>query len=552
MSQESQIQSILEDCEVLQTPYVDVDFAPRAESVGSLVGLPTFAAGLEPARLVWCRPYAPSSAAARFCASTAPVRQGRLFTAAHSPLWLVLALLGTSAAARARLFAGNVANRYGVYSVALHVRGRVQHVVVDDVFPCDAATRRPLCSACADPADAWASVVEKALAKAHGCYAAVYALPLSTLLEELFGCPVTLLKPAACAPADLWRAGCAALARGALVFATTRPGLLPESQVVLCTLSAHAELDGHALLRVTEVATAVKVPWRSAWAPGGPQYTPENAARLRKFVSRSSDSDKNKGKNKEGVEEECDELESKEEGKEKKEKGEENDEDDDEDDEEANSAWMTAEDFAAHFDSVSVVHSDCEWMTRTLETSLAGAANVFAVELCAPADVIVTARQPPQSAVGTRICVVGAARPHVPYGGTKEAFVVAPANATARLALPKGAFQVLVEVYSQHTARLPAPATVVLAATTSACTLEAVPDAAGAGPEWDFVLPEFAARNGLCAACQQPLAGRILTLKDNQRYHSFCFVCSQCQHLLGTQYFMREGKPICEACAKQG
>ena len=537
MSQDNPLQTILEDCEVLQMPYVDVDFAPRLENVGSLVGLPTFAPGLEPARIVWCRPFAPSSASARFCASGAAVRQGRFFTAAHSPLWLVLALLGTSAAARARLFAANVANRYGVYCVALHVRGRVQHVVVDDVLPCDAATRRPLCAACADGADAWASIVEKALAKAHGCYAAVYTLPLSTLLEELFGCPVTLLKPAASAAADLWRACHDALARGALVFATTRPGLLADSEVVLCTLTAHAELDGHALLRVTEVATAVKVPWRSAWAPGGAQYTPENAARLRAFVRRTRSAtsgnaeDSKKEAEAEGHEKDKDE-----------------DVEEDEDEEEANSAWMTADDFAAHFDSVSVVHSDSEWTTVTLDTALAGASSVFAVELREPADVIVAARQPPQSAVGTRLCVVGAARPHVPYGGTKEAFVVAPLNATARLDLPAGQFEVLVEVYSQHTARLPADAAIVLACTTRECALRAAPCGPD-GPEWGFVLPEFAARNGVCAACRQPLSGRILTLKDNQRYHSFCFVCSECKHLLDTQYFLRDGKPLCANCA---
>jgi len=72
----------------------------------------------------------------------------------------------------------------------------------------------------------------------------------------------------------------------------------------------------------------------------------------------------------------------------------------------------------------------------------------------------------------------------------------------------------------------------------------------GKGPEWSFVLPEFAAKNGTCNACHNALSGAIFTLQGNMRYHSYCFVCTKCKEPLGTQLFMLDGKLICGKCAK--
>jgi len=516
MEKEYTIQSVLEDCKILNLSFIDADFLPRTENIGSLVGIDTFLPGDEPSRIVWYRPFAPSSKCEQFCRSNVQISQSKMFIEANSPLWTVLNLLATNHPCLMRLFENNVPNDRGVYAVTLHVNGSPQQVVIDDVFPCDGETGLPICNACACCIDAWPSLVEKALAKVHGSFAAVYALSLTTLLEEVFGCPISSHKATALPPEEIWMACKKSIDRGTLTFAATRPGLLEEHAVLLCAVTATAELEGEHLMRMTATTGTVVVPWQSQWAPGGERCNEKNLQILNGFIKHDPTVTK-------------DEVEE----------------------EEERSVWLAATDFSKHFDIVSVVHSDREWYFVNIDTSFTSVQNVYVIEISEPADIIFSTKQNPLHTVGTRLCIVGSERPYIPYGGGKEAFVASSINGTERVSLPAGSYFIMVEVYGQHASKLPADVTISLACTSNTVELSGVSYDDGKGPEWSFVLPEFKKKNGECAACKQALSGAIFTLQGNMRYHSFCFVCTDCGQALGTQIFLRDGNLVCGACVKK-
>jgi len=513
---EQTIQSVLEDCKVLDLSYIDADFVPNNDRIGSLQGIDLFLPGDEPSRIVWCRPFAPSAKCESFCRSNVQISQSKMFLDANSPLWTVLNLLATNHPCVLHLFENNVVNERGVYCITLHVNGNPEQVIIDDVFPCDAETGLPICNACSCCIDPWPSLVEKALAKVHGSFAAVYALSLTTLLEEVFGCPISSHKATAVPAPDLWQACKASIERGALAFAATRPGLLEESTVLLCAITAVAELNGEHLMRMTETTDSYVVPWQSAWAPGGEKCSEKNLALLSGFVKHDPTMSQ-------------DEIEE----------------------EDERSVWLAATDFSKHFDIVSVVHSDREWFFVNIDTSFTAVQNVYVIEISEPADILFTTKQNPLNTVGTRMCIVGAERPYIPFGGGKEAFVASSLNGTERVSLPPGSFFIMVEVYGQHASKLPAEVTISLACTSNTIELSGVTYDDGKGPEWSFVLPEFVKKNGTCAACKQALSGAIFTLQGNMRYHSFCFVCTDCGEALGTQIFLRDGNLVCGNCVKK-
>jgi len=55
--------------------------------------------------------------------------------------------------------------------------------------------------------------------------------------------------------------------------------------------------------------------------------------------------------------------------------------------------------------------------------------------------------------------------------------------------------------------------------------------------------------SGKCAGCSKALSGSVVTFNDS-KYHTDCFVCSQCRKAIGSGGFTeRASKPICSTCA---
>lgn len=100
----------------------------------------------------------------------------------------------------ARLFADTASNRAGCYCMHFFLDGAWTSVLVDDRLPVTAAPRRPelafdgklAFSRCGDRAGGqqlWASLLEKAYAKAHGSYQAISGGEISEALLDLTGAP---------------------------------------------------------------------------------------------------------------------------------------------------------------------------------------------------------------------------------------------------------------------------------------------------------------------------------------------------------------------------
>ena len=100
----------------------------------------------------------------------------------------------------ARLFADTASNSAGCYGVRFFLDGAWTSVLIDDRLPVTAAPRRPdlafaarlAFSRCGSEASGqllWASLLEKAYAKAHGSYQAISGGQISEALLDLTGAP---------------------------------------------------------------------------------------------------------------------------------------------------------------------------------------------------------------------------------------------------------------------------------------------------------------------------------------------------------------------------
>lgn len=75
----------------------------------------------------------------------------------------------------------------GVLCASLFVDGGWRQLLTDDRIPCDARTRTPLYGRALDPTCMWAPLLEKAAAKAYGCYEALGGASLEAGLRLLTG-----------------------------------------------------------------------------------------------------------------------------------------------------------------------------------------------------------------------------------------------------------------------------------------------------------------------------------------------------------------------------
>ena len=101
--------------------------------------------------------------------------------------WLIAAVAGVAEFPKLiqDLFVANTPdrNKAGAYVVRMNKHGWWQDVVVDDYFPCSGAAPA-FCKTCEDPAELWASLLEKVYAKIHGSYMAIAGgFPLHAIID---------------------------------------------------------------------------------------------------------------------------------------------------------------------------------------------------------------------------------------------------------------------------------------------------------------------------------------------------------------------------------
>ena len=91
------------------------------------------------------------------------------------------------------LFEDSVPNACGIYRVSLHPNGLPRKILIDDMFPCDPRTRRPIFSRGRGP-ELWVMLIEKAYAKIAGSYLAIDRGTTAKALFDLSGAPVSVTK----------------------------------------------------------------------------------------------------------------------------------------------------------------------------------------------------------------------------------------------------------------------------------------------------------------------------------------------------------------------
>eukprot|EP00741_Cyanophora_paradoxa_P014633 tig00020816_g14113.t1 len=188
-----------------------------------------------------------------------------------------------------RVFASPRHAARGLYAVAIYKDHHWHRILIDDRIPCLPGPR-PLYASCRDPNEIWVPLLEKAFAKAHGCYENLVAGYVDHGLKDLTGgLPQTV--PLAGAGDKLWRilqrvlaegslAGCAcALSKGARPEEANEKGILKgHAYGVLEARVVTAGGTPHRLLRVRNPWGRAE--WKGPWSDGAPEWSEEILAEL--------------------------------------------------------------------------------------------------------------------------------------------------------------------------------------------------------------------------------------------------------------------------------
>lgn len=565
------IEQIIKICDTLEVPFVDVDFPPRAKSLKSdaendsnytITWRRYFSQKGTQEAILAKKPIerkkrkkdtlgvknAKLSADGKFATKIIP---SKLFPSLYSNhISEILSGLSRSFIKK-KLFHNHIPNKWGVYCVTLHLgdRKRRTDVIVDDVFPCGSNDLEILTTSCSDFESPWASIVEKALAKAHGSYSELCRIPLETLLCEVLGVPITTIRTTTLTPSEL----CDIITKAAegdtnLIYCITAPNEIVPSAGLLVYHVRRAEI-----VRVGSSDVMLINLWTPQQAPviGGEWLVgSKNWALLDEETQKSL-------------------LE--------------NDDDDVSDDaindvtKDGTSCWVSPDELLRYCLSVYVPHMDGKWTFKNVKGKLLSDKTLLSITVERPCEAIVTVAQEGQNSRGVRMCLATEDPPYTPMGGTKELFVSGIDLSTSKIKLLPGKYSVLTEVYNKHVSMLPADVTFTVAATpieseeqedektddvsesektkkkkskrkgggSDWIQLGDVKD--GKGMEWDFMIPDMAERFGSCSKCGNPLSGQLFTIQD-KKFHKYCFVCNKCGVRLGTSVLIVNGDFYCADC----
>lgn len=543
-AEESPIHAVLAGLEE-GAKYEDPDFPASAASLGAWTD------GAGSTEVVWLRPeefkrtdYAPGRL---FGDGVEPddVEQGALGDDGLCAALVALAECSTRVRA---LFRRHAANAHGVYCVTLCGRdGALRDVLVDDRVPCDARTRAPLFAHCRR-GELWAPLVEKALAKARGSYAALRTGSAGAVLAALTGAPchTHAWTPGALAPADVARLWDAVARHDRLdhVLCCHVASIGSDTGAGRATTGLvggrwHALLEARAygdaqLLRVRDTRSRLAggSDWTGAW--GSTDAAHWTAAT-------------------------CDAL-----GRRPATDG---------------SFWIPVADWAAHCDTLCIAEVECGWNIQgcsvcvppfTAETSSTNGntttiVDTVAATITAEEDTVaaVTLHQRWDAACGpARLCVVTAARPHLPLGGTARAGAALQTVSTGLLHVPPGTYFVVVGAaagtHGMAVSTYSPSAALIVCSVSADSDAESDVDATASRNETGFVLPEdWSVRGACCALCGAPVPAERAVCAGGLRVHAWCERCDVCGGALGPDAAVwqrgvgRAARLRCRHCAER-
>lgn len=187
---------------------------------------------------------------------------------------------------RALLPSQSALSEAGAYLVRLCVGGRWRNVVVDDRLPCIGGGKFYVQLACCvtHRLQIWASVIEKAFAKACGSYERIVGGEAGEALSVLTGWPCTMMR--FCSPSfevdTFWATLCSSRDAGFLMTCSTcetkneAAHLEPFHVYLLMSVFEVATRDGcyTRLVKIRNQQEKEKTKWTGAWSSECPNWTP--------------------------------------------------------------------------------------------------------------------------------------------------------------------------------------------------------------------------------------------------------------------------------------
>lgn len=491
------MKKLLEELEAKKAErFVDEEFPANDKSVGRHLK-----------NLVWLRAseFAEGGEPKLFCDGIGPedIRQGAL---GDCYFLSSLSVLAEKAERVEALFSHHEANRFGAYCVTLYCDGVLTDVVVDDSFPCDMKTRKPLFSHGNGP-ELWVLLLEKAYAKLHGSYYAIENGNAAAALSDLTGGPCFVGKVGEQADDEVWatltlhdrldHVMCCSVAEAR--------GRDLEAEVGLVAKHSYALLDareyrGSRLLHVRNPWG--KTEWKGRWGDADAASWTPDAKRALHYVDADD-----------------------------------------------GSFWIAYEDWKRYFENYTVLVLEDGWGFSSSAVTATAPQTCFVLRTAEQTDLFLTAHVP-DSDVGSRLCVLALDRPYFALGGSRDSFMASSVVSSDRLRLPRGEFLVLFEVFKEHAAKLPLRIALSAYSTSDAVAVSADLDAAAAAAskEAAFTLPSYAQKYGTCATCGTALPAAHYTVKG-KKFHKYCMQCYYCGARLAASVAFKDGEIACKDCA---
>lgn len=210
--------------------------------------------------------------------------------------------------------------------------------------------------------------------------------------------------------------------------------------------------------------------------------------------------------------------------------------------------WMPYECFCRYFESVIINVVEEGWGVATSKFTLTSRTSHFPFRLTEASEIYLTLRIP-RDDFGVRACIVSKSAPHIPFGGTSEAFTGSAVVSTENLQLDAGEYYAIVDAFPQHAqTMLPLELNISFYCSDDSVEFVKDPENPALKSTCGFVIPHFEERYGACAMCGCALTPAHANIQG-KKYHPACIMCHFCGTPLGNAVFVNSGYLACKACA---
>lgn len=431
------------------------------------------------------------------------IRQGKI---EDSYLMSSLAILAEKPERVREIFCHQIKNTYGAYCITLFCGGERADVLVDEFFPCDSLTQKPLFSHC-NGRELWVLLIEKAYAKYRGSYKNIIDGSVTAALNHLTGGPTLCEKISDTDDAHMWSTLTLHDRLAHVLCCGINSPKDPEAVKSIGLLEKHS----YAILDVKEYHKNKlihlrnpwsKTQWNGKWSDKDKDSWTDDAKRALHY------SDVDDG-----------------------------------------SFWMSFEDWKRFFTDYTVVTLEEGWGVSSFHFKATSPVTYLCLTTTEQTDVFFTANVPAND-IGYRFCILGLQKPHFALGGTKEEYSVGFVTSTDRIHLPAGKFLVVFETDKEKASKLPLRIVISSYSTSDGLSistkLDAETKAAADGAE--FALPDFDKKYGCCETCKTGLSSTHL-VASGRKFHKCCLQCYFCGAKVDKSAPLVDGHVVCQACA---